>query len=75
MQIAVKSKPMHVTEKQQRMIQFVKQNYKGLYSMSQWVANKNSSRTDRPQAAAPFFAAAGGLKAQCAFDLWNSRIR
>lgn len=39
MQTAKQARNGHHSECCPRMIQFVKQNYKGLYAMSQWVAN------------------------------------
>lgn len=52
MQPAVKEKQIREAETKQRMIQFVKQNYKGLYSMSQWVENRKKGLTGKPAAAA-----------------------
>ncbi|MDF2715709.1 MAG: hypothetical protein K0R28_2634 [Paenibacillus sp.] len=52
MQPAVKEKQIREAETKQRMIQFVKQNYKGLYSMSQWVENRKKGLTCKPAAAA-----------------------
>jgi hypothetical protein len=52
MQTAVKAKLVKEAENKERMIQFVKQNYKGLYSMSQWVENRKKGLPSQPIAAA-----------------------
>jgi hypothetical protein len=52
MQPAVNEKQIREAETKQRMIQFVKQNYKGLYSMSQWVENRKKGLIGKPVAAA-----------------------
>lgn len=52
MPIAGKEKKLiQDAERKQRMIQFVKQHYKGLYSMSQWLENKKKGLAGMPESA------------------------
>ncbi|GAA3403666.1 hypothetical protein ACFFNY_03390 [Paenibacillus hodogayensis] len=50
MNVQVKRKS--ISEKEQKVIQFVKQNYKGLYAMSEWLESRKRGLAAQPESAA-----------------------
>lgn len=52
MQMAIPERRVQDAEKRQQAIRFVKQNYKGLYAMSQWLESRKKTLAARQEAAA-----------------------